>query len=230
MVEVAGLGPARKASLADQVYDGLKEALALGEFAPGTRLTNDAVAGLFGVSTTPVREALQRLVSEGLLEGAAGGVLAVPLADEISVRRMMDVVAVMEGLAAERAAAHFSRADQMAARAALKAMRAAFADGDRRATLKARRDLVHALYAPADNPLLMRQIETFNVMLGPLIGALLPAFANSAQRRRLEALLKALAAGEGAAARALAHDIAAGNRDIIVAALGRQSGREARRA
>lgn len=57
--------PARTAATA--VYESLREAILCGELTPGQKLGIDAVRERFGAGATPVREALNRLVSEGLV-------------------------------------------------------------------------------------------------------------------------------------------------------------------
>src|SRR5690242_3723896 len=54
-------------SLADQAYDRFREGLHSGLFKPGQRLLETELAGLLGMSRTPVREAIRRLQSEGLV-------------------------------------------------------------------------------------------------------------------------------------------------------------------
>ncbi len=60
--------PALRHSLRDQVLDALRGALVAGELAPGTVCSAPALAARFGVSATPVREAMQQLVREGTVE------------------------------------------------------------------------------------------------------------------------------------------------------------------
>ncbi|HEX5469489.1 MAG TPA: GntR family transcriptional regulator [Gaiellaceae bacterium] len=55
-------------SVVDQVHAELLERIVAGELAPGSRLRQEALADELGVSRTPLREALARLVSEGLVE------------------------------------------------------------------------------------------------------------------------------------------------------------------
>ena len=59
-----GKNPTR---LRDVAYDDLKERLIRGAFAPGTKLTVRGVADELGVSSTPAREAINRLTQEGAL-------------------------------------------------------------------------------------------------------------------------------------------------------------------
>lgn len=58
--------PAR-ARLVDVVHEALRDAIAGGSLGPGTRLRETALARHYGVSATPVREALRRLERDGLV-------------------------------------------------------------------------------------------------------------------------------------------------------------------
>src|SRR5581483_10966094 len=69
VAELARLAPIDgRESLADQVYGRLREAITSGALAPGLRLREVPLSQQFGVSTTPVREALRRLENDGLVE------------------------------------------------------------------------------------------------------------------------------------------------------------------
>ena len=61
-------GQLRIKSVVDQVHAELLERIVAGELRPGARLRQEALAEQLGVSRTPLREALARLVSEGLVE------------------------------------------------------------------------------------------------------------------------------------------------------------------
>ncbi|WP_237322047.1 GntR family transcriptional regulator [Streptomyces sp. JJ36] len=65
---VTGRLPPQRHSVRDQVLAALREALLSGELAPGEVYSAPALAARHGVSPTPVREAMQRLASEGLVE------------------------------------------------------------------------------------------------------------------------------------------------------------------
>ena len=54
--------------LREQVLDALRDAIIQGEFKPGQPLVETELAAQLGVSRAPIREALQVLNSEGLLE------------------------------------------------------------------------------------------------------------------------------------------------------------------
>jgi DNA-binding GntR family transcriptional regulator len=58
------------ATTADAVYAVLRQSILDGELPPGQRLLSDALANDFKVSRTPVREALRKLETEGLIEAS----------------------------------------------------------------------------------------------------------------------------------------------------------------
>ncbi|WP_182111940.1 MULTISPECIES: GntR family transcriptional regulator [unclassified Actinotalea] len=66
-------GPQARRSRREQVYESLRDELVSGRFSPWERLGEERLADLFGVSRTPVREALTRLLADGLLEKRGGG-------------------------------------------------------------------------------------------------------------------------------------------------------------
>lgn len=63
------LRPIARRSTASQIAEQLRDAIAGGRFAPGDQVTEQGLAEELQVSRGPVREALQRLMQEGLLVG-----------------------------------------------------------------------------------------------------------------------------------------------------------------
>lgn len=89
---------------AEKVYHRLREIIVEGQMPPGTRLVEEATAQMLGVSRTPVREAIFRLESEGLVsrDKRGGAIVA-----ELTAGEVEDIYAVrsaLEGLAARLAA------------------------------------------------------------------------------------------------------------------------------
>src|SRR5689334_18492683 len=97
-------------SLRSQVYDWLREALTTGRFAPGQKLSFRFIAGTLGVSLTPVREAIRRLVAEGAFEMRPNRSVRVPLMTRDRILELRDIRLALEGLATEKAAALTTRA------------------------------------------------------------------------------------------------------------------------
>jgi DNA-binding GntR family transcriptional regulator len=108
MVKAQASGSHR--SRAELIYDTLRGAIQGGQLESGARVREQDVARLFGVSRTPVREALQRLQERGLLsvEGGRGG-LAVLAIDNRRTLELYAVREILEGAAARFAAENASR-------------------------------------------------------------------------------------------------------------------------
>jgi DNA-binding GntR family transcriptional regulator len=94
---------ARPAGLADQVYKTLRDYLGSHVIRPGQRLQEAALALKLGVSRTPVREALARLESEGLV-AAEGRGFTVPVLTEADVDEIYEVRGLLEPAALARVA------------------------------------------------------------------------------------------------------------------------------
>lgn len=100
--------PARRA-LADEVYDALLALLMDQVIEPGSRASIDGIARQLNVSPTPVREALARLESEGLvIKRALKGYTAAPLLDSEGLRQLYEMRRLMEPYAARMAARELS--------------------------------------------------------------------------------------------------------------------------
>ena len=78
-------------SVADFVYDQILQAVYAGRLKPGDRINDIDLADEFGVSRTPVREALQRLRELGLIEAAAARYTRVATIDEAKTQQALVV-------------------------------------------------------------------------------------------------------------------------------------------
>lgn len=96
----------RPISLADQVADELRRMILVGELLPGTRLTHEFVAKLVSVSTMPVREALLRLVAEGLVDTAPNRSFVVGVIRLQDIRDIYSMHAQFSGELTARACAN----------------------------------------------------------------------------------------------------------------------------
>jgi DNA-binding GntR family transcriptional regulator len=109
----------RPAGLADQVYKTLREYLGSHVIVPGQRLQEAPLALSLGVSRTPVREALARLESEGLIS-ADGRSFIVPVLSDADIDEIYDLRGLLEPAALAQAA---SAADPKALSAITVALR-----------------------------------------------------------------------------------------------------------
>lgn len=83
-------------------YQALKHRLLVGDFAPGTRLGEERLAAELSVSRTPIREALSRLHSEGLVERLADGGFGPTLINLHLVRELYEIRFALERFALRR--------------------------------------------------------------------------------------------------------------------------------
>lgn len=102
--------PARNTG-AHVAYAELKRQILTLELKPGERLYEPAMAAALGVSRTPLREAIRRLISESLLEQQATGGVLVPQLDEAVISELYEVRAAMESLMARNACLKATAAD-----------------------------------------------------------------------------------------------------------------------
>lgn len=94
----------RGGGLAERAYGAIREAIQDGRLGPGQRVPELDLSAWLAVSRTPVREALRRLQSEGMVEHAPGGGLAVVQHDLRAVAELYDLRESLEGTAAALAA------------------------------------------------------------------------------------------------------------------------------
>jgi DNA-binding GntR family transcriptional regulator len=97
------IGDAATEPRANALYRALRESIVRGELGPGLRLSEGETSRRFGVSRTPVREALARLHAEGFLEPHGSRTrtqLAVADFDEHQMYDVYDIVGTLEGSAA----------------------------------------------------------------------------------------------------------------------------------
>ncbi|MFY0691984.1 MAG: GntR family transcriptional regulator [Paracoccaceae bacterium] len=89
----------------NDAYELILNAIDVGVYKPGDRLVESELAERFGVSRTPIREALQRLETQSMLT-RDGRSLIVASLNHNQMAELYAVRAALEGLAAELAAQH----------------------------------------------------------------------------------------------------------------------------
>ncbi len=90
-------------SLADQIFDQLEKNILTGVYSKGEVFTEMRLSELLGVSRTPIREALRRLVSEHLIEETTKGALIIGISEK-DIADMYEIRIRTEGLAGRWAA------------------------------------------------------------------------------------------------------------------------------
>jgi DNA-binding GntR family transcriptional regulator len=195
------IAPAAR-DLGQDAYGRIRAAIRDGTLAPGLRLTETDLAARFGVSRTPVRQAIARLEAEGLLSHAPRRGLQVTRPDHAQVVELYVMREILEGAAARLAAQHASDTELAAMAELIAEEPAAFTDALRLAGINQR--LHGLLYLAAHNRYLLRSLEQLGATM-----ALLPSLltrAGRAEQAHAEhgVLLAALLRRDGAAAEAAA--------------------------
>lgn len=122
------LSPTR---LGDAVYDRIAAAIVDGSFAPGERIRDLDIAESLGVSRMPVREALQRLEREGLIEMSASRFTRVTEITPEMVTASIEFARYQTGVAARMAVERMDDAARRRSLELLEDLRTALAAGDR---------------------------------------------------------------------------------------------------
>ncbi|MEP7281483.1 MAG: GntR family transcriptional regulator [Rubrivivax sp.] len=197
----------RGPALGEQVYDTLRGHLRSGAMVAGQPLQEVQLAERLGVSRTPVREAMARLASEGLLatEGRSFTVPALALAD---VDDIYEVRFLIEPAAMRHVAARTSeRALRAPIDAALADAVAAHRDADSEAFRLANVRYRAAWLALVRNARLVRVIELYADHMQHIRALTLDdARVRRIVLRGLRRITTALAAGDGDAAAAAVHE------------------------
>lgn len=130
MGKIATVSGITRGYLHDQVADRLRDLIAGGQLEPGARLNEAALAARFGISRTPLREAIKILATEGLLELLPNrGARVVALSSD-EVDQMIEVIAGLEATAGELACRRISDDAVGEIARMTEAMEAAHAAGD----------------------------------------------------------------------------------------------------
>lgn len=136
------------------VLDAIRHRILTGELTPGRALVESELAAQFGVSKTPVREALKTLAGTGLVVMNQYKGVAVRTVDADMAREVYDVRLLLEPEALRRTVRRGSSLD-----AARDALTRADEAGDTAERSLANREFHRALYLPCGNPLLGRMLD-----------------------------------------------------------------------
>ncbi|MGO4328634.1 GntR family transcriptional regulator [Cupriavidus sp. 2TAF22] len=162
------LARVEKSNLSSRVYDQIRSALMSGKYVPGERLRVAELAQSLGTSTTPVREAIFRLVSEQALEMTAATSITVPELDPGTVSEIQLMRTLLEGAAAEAAALRITPQEIARLRKTHEAFIKAVSTSPREAASQNRK-FHFELLAAAHLPNLFAVVESMWVRMGPLL-------------------------------------------------------------
>lgn len=177
---ISGLEPVKRYdTLADRAYEQLREALTTGSFYPGQKLTIRKIAAILGVSATPVRDAISRLLFERVLECDINRNVFVPRLNAERLRNIYALRIALEGLAAEEGTRYFSR-DAIDRLEQIQISLIAAMDRQDYGRVLVENEKFHfGIYAACGNPLLVEAIQQLWIKLGPTMNLLYPSYNRS---------------------------------------------------
>lgn len=192
--------PLSRQSTAELIADRLREAITRGQLAPGQQLGEASLAAQFDVSRGPVREAMQRLVAEGLLRSERHRGIFVVEFTEADVHDVYRLRKAIERAAIEQICRGGARtAVDAGARlqVAVDAMAAAAAHRDAPAVADADQQFHEVLVDCAESPRLHRAMRTLLSETRMLLGELQDAYPDLGEQVAEHiALRDAIAAGK----------------------------------
>jgi DNA-binding GntR family transcriptional regulator len=191
---------------ADPLRRQLADDIITGKLRPGARLDERELAARFGLSRTPVREALRQLAAIGLAELRPHRGVIVARPDEEHLAQTFELMADLESLCARYAATRMSAAERRALEACHLSSGELVRRGDREAYAAHNAAFHERIYRMSHNRALAEMAQAVRRRLAPyrrgqfaVLGRLALSFAEH------ERVVRAIARGEAAAAAAAMH-------------------------
>jgi DNA-binding GntR family transcriptional regulator len=202
-------------SQASKLKQAIEDAVITGEFLPGDRLDENSLAERFGVSRTPIREALLQLGAEGFIDvrprrGAIVSVISPPRLIE-----MFETMAELEAACGRLAARRLTPEHDLAMGAAHSACEVAAQEGDSELYYAVNRNFHEAIYRASRNEFLAEQAFSLHKRLSAYRRVQLRARNRVLQSlQEHAAILEAIRAGDEqlAANRLLGHVLIQGEK------------------
>lgn len=200
----------------DQVYRTLRTRIMYGVLGPGKALTLRGIAGEFGVSMTPAREAVRRLAAEGALTMTPSGRVATPDLSNDRIEELASLRALLEPELSSRALprAHMALIERLEVinYAVARCIDVHDAQGYIRTNLEFHR----TLYLRAQAPAMLALLETVWLQMGPTMGALYGRLNRTAPPEGHRLIIAALRAGDEPGLRlAVRSDVTQGLRMLV---------------
>ena len=184
-------------SLRDRAYYRIRELIVTLELAPGSILSERALMDRLGVGRTPVREALQRLVGECLVEVYPRRGIFVANVNVRDLAVLSEVRSVLEPFAAGLAAERSTAADRERTLAIIGELEQVTASADERLLIELDQRIHRHVYRCAHNPFLEATLDGYYVLTLRIWFLALERVTrlDDAVREHLE-LLEAVSAGD----------------------------------
>jgi DNA-binding GntR family transcriptional regulator len=150
-------------SLSDTVRAEIERELLSGALVPGTVLDERSLAERFGVSRTPVREAVLHLAAQGLLNVVPRAGVVVPKLSVQELLSLLEMLAELEGACAKFATRRMDRKERQMLRAAVRACEAAAAARDAKGYGEANTQFHNVIYKGCRNEWAVKQVRALRL-------------------------------------------------------------------
>ncbi|WP_283442379.1 GntR family transcriptional regulator [Noviherbaspirillum suwonense] len=203
-------------NLSETVRCAMEQSFLDGTFLPGQVFDERSLAEKYAVSRTPVREAILRLVTQGLLQVMPRAGVLVPKLSIKELLSLLEMLAELEGACAKFAAKRMDSSERLALKEAFLACEAAAHAGDSAAYKKANAQFHEVIYAASRNDWAKTQIRALRLRCASYQRSRfdLPGRLEQSLQEHREVLLRIEAGDcEGARQAMIAH-ISVGGRDF----------------
>ena len=150
---------AERKSAGQTIFELLRHAITRGDISSGSRVVEDHIAAMMGVSRTPVREAIHKLEREGLLTKQRSGGYTVTRLTRKDIEESFGIRAVLEGYAARLAAVEHAPEDLKPLSQKIEEFEKHLRVGDLETLPKINTELHDMLYALSGNRRLIKIIN-----------------------------------------------------------------------
>lgn len=180
----------------DQVFRQLRSQVMHGRLPPGQALTLRGIGKEFGVSMTPAREAVRRLVAEGALTLSASGRISTPELSNERIEELAALRALIEVELASRALprAHLALIERL--QSINNSVGEAVAQRDAVAYIRTNLEFHRTLYLRAQAPAMLAMAETVWLQMGPTMRALYGRLRRTEPPQFHRLIIAALRAGD----------------------------------
>lgn len=221
MTRISAIDGIERRYLHDEVAERLRVLILSGELEPKSRVNEVALCARFGISRTPLREAIKILATEGLLELLPNRGARVGSISQAEIEEMIEVVAGLEAIAGELACRHVSAAGLVEIEALHAGMMIAWKNRDEEAYFSLNRAIHEAIMKAAGNATLSGIYANLSSRIQRVRYT---AHKTDAQWKRAvgehEQMLVLLNRREGEALARLMRDHVRGKAEVIAAAYG----------
>jgi DNA-binding GntR family transcriptional regulator len=188
----------RPDTLSGAAYDRVAESLMDGAYVPGDRIGSRSLASDLGISATPAREAMLRLVGEGALEMLNARTVVVPQLTAASLNELYFVRYRLEPATAAQAADLLSEEDVRKLERLQDRMKAAYEARDYRTVFHENREFHFRIYAAAKIPIAVTFIRAAWLRMGPTFRLLYPPLSVPSDAIRIhDAIITAVRKRDG---------------------------------